>query len=300
MIKIAYSDRFVLDLPESHRFPMIKYELIKEQLLYEGAIEEENLFDPGLIEEDIILLTHDLSYWNAIKQRSLTPKAYRKIGFPSSDKLVKRSMSSANGTLQAALIALKEGVAMNTAGGTHHAYADRGEGFCLLNDIAITINYLTHQKRIEKALIIDLDVHQGNGSAVIFQGNPNVFTFSMHGKDNYPIPKEISDIDIALPTGTKDDMYLSILQENISALIDDHEPDILFYQGGVDVLATDKLGKLSLTKQGCKERDEIVIENAHQRSIPLVTTVGGGYSARVADTVDAHCNTFRTVINYYS
>ncbi len=185
---------------------------------------------------------------------------------------------------------------MNVAGGTHHAYPDRGEGFSMLNDIAIAAAYLLVRHLIKKILIVDLDVHQGNGNAYIFAQNPSVFTFSMHGQDNYPLKKEKSDLDIALPTGTPDEVYLKLLAEHLPRLINHHKPDLIFYQAGVDVLATDKLGKLSLTKQGCQQRDTLVFEHGRRHQIPVVITMGGGYSERMADIVDAHCNTFQAAL----
>ena len=208
MIKIAFNERYVLDLPEGHRFPMLKYELIRQQLVYEGTINEKQLYDPGLCEEELVLLTHDKAYWERFKSLSLTPKEMRKVGFPLSVQLLRRSLASANGTKRSSDFALENGIAYNIAGGTHHAYTNRGEGFCLLNDIAIASNYLIKYKNIDKILIIDLDVHQGNGTAQIFQNNKQVFTFSMHGKDNYPLKKEHSDLDIALNSGTEDELYL--------------------------------------------------------------------------------------------
>lgn len=299
MIKIAYSDKYVIDLPEGHKFPMIKYELIKEQLLYEGTITSENLYDPGLVAEEIILTTHTSAYWNALKSQQVDERIIRKIGFPMSEKLVNRSRSSVNGTVNAALHALKHGIAFNIAGGTHHAYADKGEGFCLLNDIAVASNYLIREKLAKKILIIDLDVHQGNGSAKIFESNETVFTFSMHCQDNYPLKKEQSDLDISLPAFTCDNTYLAALYDALPSLLSKVNPDFIFFQAGVDVLETDKLGKLSLTKDGCKKRDEYVLTSCKSASIPLAISMGGGYSAQIRDIVDAHCNTYRLAFDIY-
>jgi len=293
MIKIAYSDRYVLELPEKHRFPMLKYELLKDQLLYEGTITTDNLHDPGLVEEDVVLLTHTLDYWEKLKCLRLTDREIRKIGFPRSEKLVKRSRSSVMGTVYASMQALEHKIAFNSAGGTHHAYTDRGEGFCLMNDMAVAANYLLSQNLVQKVLIVDLDVHQGNGTAEIFQNKKEVFTFSMHGADNYPLKKEKSDLDIALKTNTDNYTYLTLLKDTLPKLVDSHKPDFIFYQAGVDILHTDKLGKLALTKDGCKERDEIVLGTCLAHDIPVAVSMGGGYSERIADIVDAHCNTYR-------
>ena len=198
-----------------------------------------------------------------------------------------------NGTLQCVHYALQYGVAMNIAGGTHHAFTNKGEGFCLLNDIAIAANYLLDNKLAKQILVVDLDVHQGNGTAEIFKNEPRVFTFSMHGANNYPLLKESSDLDIGLPDYTEDKFYLKTLQSNLSNLLDQQQPDFIFFQSGVDVLATDKLGRLSLTREGCKSRDRIVLQTAKDNQIPLVASMGGGYSSDFKDIIEAHANTYR-------
>lgn len=298
-ILLFFSDQYLYKLPEHHRFPIDKYILTKEQLIYQGLILPYQLIDPGLIEESSILLVHTSEYWQQIKTLSLDPKAIRRIGLPLTTVSVNRARSSVAGTLQAGWSALERGVSMNLAGGTHHAYPSSGEGFSMLNDIAIASMHLLRQNHVKKILIVDLDVHQGNGNAFIFQNNPAVFTFSMHGRDNYPLKKEKSDVDIALPTGTGDSQYLQILSDQLPKLINHHRPDLIFYQAGVDVMATDKLGKLALTKQGCKERDLIVFEQSERHQIPVAITMGGGYSERMADIVDAHCNTFQAAMEVF-
>ena len=197
------------------------------------------------------------------------------------------------GTIDCAEYALQYGIAMNIAGGTHHAFTDRGEGFCLLNDIAMAAHYLLNHKNFSKILVVDLDVHQGNGTAQIFRNDPRVFTFSMHGAHNYPLQKEKSDLDIPLPDGTDDTFYLNLLKKHLPQIIDDFEPEFVFFQSGVDVLATDKLGKLGMTIAGCKERDRIVLTTCKQNNLPVVASMGGGYSERIAYIVDAHANTYR-------
>ena len=299
MIKIAYSDRFVLDLPEEHKFPMIKYELIKEQLLYEGTITEDNLFDPGLIDEEIVRLTHDATYLQRVKSQALTKHEIRRIGFPMTEKLYKRSLSSSCGTLYAVKNALRYGIGFNTAGGTHHAFKAKGEGFCILNDIAISSNWLLNTNEVQKILVVDLDVHQGNGTASIFENNSKVFTFSMHGADNYPLKKEKSDLDIGLKAYTEDETYLGYLKHHLPRLIESEKPDFIFYQAGVDIIESDALGKLNVSRQGCKQRDEIVLEACYNNGIPVAVSMGGGYSPRVADIVDAHCNTYRSAFQIY-
>ncbi|MEL7532110.1 MAG: histone deacetylase [Bacteroidota bacterium] len=293
MLKIFHSDRFVPKLPEGHRFPISKYQLIREQLLYEGTILESQLEECQAIEAEYVLAVHQADYWQRFVSLSFSDREVRRMGFPQSESLVDRSRRSCYGTFAAAKSALKYGIGMNIAGGTHHAYADHAEGFCLLNDIAISAHDLLKTGAVKKVLIVDLDVHQGNGSAVIFAEEARVFTFSMHGKDNYPLRKERSDLDIALPTRTQDNEYLNRLREQLPRLIERVKPDLIYFQSGVDVLESDKLGHLSLTRQGCKTRDRIVMEACAERQIPLVVAIGGGYSERLVDTVEAHANTFR-------
>lgn len=293
MLKISWSPLFHHPLPEGHRFPMEKYSLLPEQLLYEGSISSENIYTPGLLSEHDLLLTHTETYWHKLKTGCLSRKEIRKTGFPFSHQLVERGRTIAQGTIENAFFAMQYGVAINGAGGTHHAFTDRGEGFCLLNDIAIAANYLLAQKTIKKALVVDLDVHQGNGTAQIFRNDPRVFTFSMHCAANYPLQKEESDLDIALPAGYGDRAYLEKLYNILPRLFDQEEPDIVFYLSGVDVLATDKLGKLKLSIQGCKDRDSFVLHECKRREVPVAISLGGGYSPKITDILEAHCNTFR-------
>jgi acetoin utilization deacetylase AcuC-like enzyme len=293
MLKIAHSSIYQHPLPEGHRFPMLKYELIPEQLIYEGTCTSENFFFPNPVDEKWILRTHSKAYWEDLKNLRLDPKMIRKIGFPLSADLILRETIITQGTIDCCHFALENGIAMNVAGGTHHAYTDRGEGFCLLNDVGIAANYLLDNQLATKVLVIDLDVHQGNGTAEIFQNDPRVFTFSMHGKENYPLHKEKSDLDIELDTFTKDDVYLDLLKNTLPNLIYRQKPDFLFYISGVDILETDKLGKLSVSLQGCYRRDEFVFQQAIQHHLPIVVSMGGGYSPQIRDIVEAHCNTFR-------
>lgn len=293
MLKIAYSPIYHHPLPAGHRFPMEKYTLLPEQLLYEGTVKESNFFTPQPATPETILLTHEATYWNKLCSLALSPSEVRKTGFPLSAQLVLREQVINQGTIDCALYALEYGVAMNIAGGTHHAFADRGEGFCLLNDIAMAANFLLHHQKVRKILIVDLDVHQGNGTAKIFENQPCVFTFSMHGEKNYPLQKERSDLDIPLKDGTDDDTYLSFLDRNLKRLLDEVEPEFIFFQSGVDVLATDQLGRLSLTLQGCRQRDKLVFELCKKNNVPVVASMGGGYSPKIATIVEAHANTFR-------
>jgi acetoin utilization deacetylase AcuC-like enzyme len=245
------------------------------------------------LEEKWILLAHDIHYWKRLDTLGLGASEVRRIGFPLTRDLVTREITIANGTIQCALFALQNGIAMNIAGGTHHAFTDRGEGFCLLNDIAMAAHYLLHEKLANQILVVDLDVHQGNGTAQIFRHDPRVFTFSMHGQNNYPLQKERSDLDIGLPDFTSDQYYLETLQTNLMQLLDQVKPDFIFFQSGVDILATDKLGKLSVSRAGCKQRDHLVLQAAKRNGIPLVVSMGGGYSPDFRDIIEAHANTFR-------
>ena len=293
MLKIAWREEYKHPLPENHRFPMEKYELIPEQLLYEGTIEQANLFAPQKLSEEAILNCHTPEYWEKLKGLKLTRSEERRTGFPMSEALVNRETIINQGTIEAAEYAIKYGVAMNVAGGTHHAFSDRGEGFCLLNDIAIAAKYLINNNLAKQVLVVDLDVHQGNGTAEIFQNDPSVFTFSMHGGHNYPLQKEKSDLDIPLPDKCDDQFYLKLLYENLPRLIDEVEPDHIFFQSGVDILSTDKLGRLGVSKAGCKRRDQYVFKKAKENGIPITVVMGGGYSEKIADIVDAHANTYR-------
>lgn len=293
MLKIAWSDIYAHPLPRGHRFPMSKYELLPEQLLYEGTITRDNLFTPNYCPEEYITATHCSHYWGRLKEGELSRKEIRRTGFPFSFQLILREVSIMEGTRQAADYALDDGIAMNIAGGTHHAFTDMGEGFCLLNDDAISARYLLDTKRVSQVLIIDLDVHQGNGTAEIFRDEERVFTFSMHGGKNFPYHKQTSDWDIPLDDHTDDRTYLAILQEALPRLLDRVEPDIVFYLPGADVLASDKLGRLDVSIQGARERDRMVMEQCKKDGIPIVISMGGGYSERIADMIETHANTYR-------
>lgn len=292
MIKIAYCDLYAHPLPEGHRFPMLKYELIPQQLLHVGKIVPEQLFCPEPAHEDVILLTHEKTYWEQLRDLTLPYKEQRRIGFPLTARLLEREIRIVQGTIDGALSALKYGLAFNVAGGTHHAGSNWGEGFCLLNDQAIAANYLISNNLCRRVLIIDLDVHQGNGTAEIFLNEPQVFTFSMHSAKNFPFRKERSDFDLPLEDDTKGDKYLSLLREHLPAVIKIFRPEFVFYLSGVDVLETDKLGRLKLSKSETAERDRIVFETCKSYNLPVQVCMGGGYSVNIKDIVDAHCNTF--------
>jgi len=278
---------------------MIKYDLLPQQLLHEGTCTSENFFEPEIPNDKYILAVHDPEYFYDLINIKIPPRAARKIGFPLSEVLVERERIIADGTIKGCEFALEHGIAMNIAGGTHHAYTDRGEAFCLLNDQAIGARYLQSQNKARKILIADLDVHQGNGTAQIFQQDPSVFTFSMHGISNYPFKKESSDLDIPLKKGTTDKEYLGVLKDVFPELLEKERPDFIFYLCGVDVLATDKLGTLALTTEGCKMRDEFVLTTCRNYGIPVQCSMGGGYSKEIRLIVEAHANTFRLAQELY-
>lgn len=294
MLKVAWSSVYCHPLPEGHRFPMEKYNLLPEQLIYEGTLYEKNFFTPALLPEHVILRIHTPEYWQKLHRLALSPKEVRHTGFPLSEKLIERERIIAQGTIDCTQFALQHGVAMNIAGGTHHAFANRGEGFCLLNDIALAAQYLLDHAQASRILVVDLDVHQGNGTAAIFRHESRVFTFSMHAANNYPRQKEQSDWDIALPDGTADKAYLYQLEQALDKLFTNFCPDFVFYQAGVDVLSGDKLGRLALSITGCRRRDELVFKYCQQQSAPVVVSMGGGYSPRLAHIIEAHANTYRT------
>lgn len=299
MLRIANHALYTHPLPQGHRFPMEKYDLLPKQLLYEGTCKEEYFFEPRFASEAAILAVHDEEYFKKLKELSLDRKAVMAIGFPLSKQLVDREQMIAGGTIMAAEAALEHGIGMNIAGGTHHAYTYRGEGFCILNDQAIAARHLQREHGIGKILFIDLDVHQGNGTAQIFENDESVFTFSMHGRKNYPFVKERSSLDIELDDGVEDQEYLEILKQTLPTLIREESPEFIFYQCGVDILATDKLGKLSCSVQGCRERDRFVLESCKEFGVPVECSMGGGYSRELRTIIDAHSNTYRLAQEIY-
>lgn len=298
-LKIAYHPLYAHPLPEGHRFPMMKYELIPEQLLHEGTITVNDLFNPPPATEEDILRTHDTFYWEQLRELTLPVREQRRIGFPLTERLLERELCIAQGTIDGARYALENGVAFNVAGGTHHAGSGWGEGFCLLNDQAIAANYLLNYGLASRILIIDLDVHQGNGTAQIFENDSRVFTFSMHGADNFPFRKEKSDLDIGLKSGTGDNEFLASLDMALNDILERHQPDFVFYLSGVDVLAGDKLGKLALSPEGCRRRDELVFKLCKAHKLPVQVSMGGGYSPDIMTIVEAHCQTFRVAKDIY-
>ena len=294
MLKIAFDKDYIHPLEKNHRFPMVKYELIPEQLLREGSCSSDNFFIPGIASKNEIIITHESKYYDKLSTLSLSKKEERPIGFPMSKELILREKKIVKGTIECCNFSIDNGVAMNIAGGTHHAFYDRGEAFCILNDQSIAANVLLNEKKgINKILIVDLDVHQGNGTASLFRGREDVFTLSFHGKNNYPFRKEKSDFDYDFDDHTDDYFYLDKLRKYLPEIIDSFEPDFIFYLSGVDILKNDKLGKLGLSIEGCKERDRFVLETCKKNNIPLQISMGGGYSSNLRDIIEAHSNTFR-------
>ncbi|WP_010182393.1 histone deacetylase family protein [Aquimarina agarilytica] len=297
MLKIAFHPCYEHPLKKGHRFPMEKYDLLPKQLLHEGTCTVDNFFEPKIVAETDVLRVHTEEYFFNLRALNLPKSEVRAIGFPLSETLVNRELIITQGSIDACKYAITNGIAMNIAGGTHHAFSNRGEAFCLLNDQAVAAAYLLHHKLAKKILIVDLDVHQGNGTAEIFKHNSKVFTFSMHGEKNYPFRKEISDLDIALPNGTDDQSYLSVLKRTLPKLFKQEQPDFVFYLSGVDILVSDKLGKLSCSLAGCMERDRYVLEFFYANSIPVMCSMGGGYSPDIKTIIEAHANTFRIANN---
>ncbi len=290
---VAYHPSYIHAVPSNHRFPMEKYGLIYQQLQYEGLLESGEFLTPDSIDLKHVEQVHSPSYLQKLLNLDCSPREQRVSGFVHNEDLINRELRIMEGTRMCAEAVINGGVALNIAGGTHHAFSDRGEGFCLLNDQAIAAKWLLDQGLFQRILIVDLDVHQGNGTAEIFADVPEVYTFSMHGGANYPIHKEKSDRDIDLETFTDDKTYLSKLKSELSRILEEFNPDFLFYQCGVDILESDKLGKLKVTQNGIRLRDEFVLNCAKQRNIPLVCSMGGGYSKEVRDIVNAHMHVFR-------
>ena len=292
MLKIAFNKVYNHPLENNHRFPMRKYDLIPSKLLDENICKKNNFFDPGDIEEQNILLTHDKKYYEDLLNLNLEKKDSRSIGFPLNKELIYREKKIAQGTIECSLFSIEYGVSLNIAGGTHHAFKAKPGAFCMLNDQAIAANFLLKKKLVERIMIVDLDVHQGDGTASIFSNESRVFTLSFHGKKNYPFKKQISDFDCEFDDGTNDTLYLNKLKNVLPDLIKKFSPQFVFYLAGVDVLENDKLGRLSLSMKGCKERDAFVMNCCMKNRIPLQISMGGGYSSSIDDIVQAHCNTF--------
>ncbi len=297
-MRVCFSDRYQVPLATTHQFPMPKYRMTRDRLLAEGTLTHWHLIEPGLATDEDILLVHDHNYWQRCTTGMLSAAEVRRIGFPWSEALVVRARAAVQGTIIAAKNALRDGVASNLAGGTHHAFPDHGEGYCILNDIAIATRVLQRDALARRVTVIDCDVHQGNGTAAVFNGDPEVFTFSMHGEKNFPLRKETSHLDVGLPDGIGDEEYLNVLLEYLPSIIESFRPQIVFYQAGVDPHERDRLGKLKLTLEGLRQRDEFVIGTCRAVGIPVVTTMGGGYGKEISETVEGHCNTVRVALKF--
>ena len=293
-MKVFYSDHFVLPLPEGHRFPMVKYSMLRERVERDGICGPGELSTPRAVTDQEILRAHDLDYLNRVVSGTLTQKEIRRIGFPWSQKMVERSRRASGGTLSACLAALDEGFAANLAGGTHHAFSDKGEGYCVFNDSAIAARAVQAAGLAERVVVIDTDVHQGNGTAAILTGDPKVFTFSIHGAKNFPFNKEESDLDAPLPDGAGDTEFLATLERCLQVALDAADADLAIYLAGADPFEKDRLGRLSVTKAGLAERDRIVLETCKERAIPVAITMAGGYARKVQDTVDVHFQSIRS------
>jgi len=290
---VSYTDRYTCEIGEGHRFPMGKYMLVRDRLLADGTLGPGDLAEPEPAPDDDLLLVHTEDYVARLSRGDLTAREVRRLGFPWSPGLVLRARAAVAGTLAAARRALDLGYGANLAGGTHHAFPGHGEAFCVLNDMAVTIRRLRRDGRVRRVAIVDCDVHQGNANAEIFAGEPDTFTFSMHGSGNYPLYKKASSIDIELPRGTGDDEFLGALDSVLPGLIDRFRPDLVLYQGGVDAHEHDRLGTLSLTTEGLALRDRYVFETCREAGVAVVSTMGGGYGRELATTVEAHANTVR-------
>ncbi len=293
-MNLFYADHFHLPLPDGHRFPITKYRLLRARLAAEPRLRDCRFVVPRAAPDDWLLLAHDAGYLRRVCQGTLSPLEIRRIGFPWSPQLVERSRRSVGGTVAAARSALLAGAAANLAGGTHHAFADQGEGFCVFNDAAVAVRVMQHEGRLARALIIDCDVHQGNGTAAILRDDPSVFTFSMHGARNFPLRKQPSDLDVPLPDGCDDDTYLAALQTHLATALDQAAAELAIYIAGADPFAGDRLGRMKLTKPGLAERDRFVLQSCFRRGIPVAIVMGGGYAHDVSDIVDIHAGTILT------
>jgi len=287
------SAKYSFPLPEGHRFPISKYALLRERVIEDGIVEAEHLHDPARVSREDLLLVHSADYIDRFTTGRLSADEERRLGFPWSPALVERSYRAAGGTLEAAAYAVAHGIAMNLAGGTHHAFPSHGEGFCVFNDTAVAIRALQRDGRIRRALVVDLDVHQGNGTHAIFAGDESVFTFSMHGGKNYPFHKVAGCLDIELNDGTNDDEYLDQLFHTLPTAIAKSRADLVVYLAGADPHENDRLGRLRLTFDGLARRDAFVLEQVREVGLPVAVTIAGGYGRSIDDTVRVHATTAR-------
>ena len=289
---VFYTPYYYADIGEGHVFPIRKFELVRDLLLREGTLAPAEVVEPRPASVADVLLAHTDDYVTRLRAGALTEREVRRLGLPWSKALVRRSFHATGGTIAAARAALRDGVGSNLAGGTHHAFPDHGEGFCVLNDVAVAVRVLRRDRLAERVAVVDLDVHQGNGTAAIFEGDGAVFTFSMHGAKNYPLFKTRSSLDVELADATGDEEYLDALARHLPRVFG-HAPDLVFYLGGADPYAGDKLGRLALSMGGLRARDEMVLRACRDRGVPVATVMSGGYAADIADTVEIHANTIR-------
>jgi len=293
-MQVFYTPRYYADIGPGHVFPIRKFQLVRDKLLAEGTIEPSEIVEPSPAPLEDVLLVHTTDYISRLCSDNLTTKEIRRLGLPWSESLVQRSFYAVGGTLDATRASLAEGYSSNLAGGTHHSFSDRGEGFCVLNDVAIAIRAMRARKLIQRAAIVDCDVHQGNGTATIFAGDDDTFTFSIHGANNYPLFKAQSTLDVELSDGTSDIQYLDTLAKHLPAVFA-ADPEIVFYLAGADPYKGDKLGRLALSIDGLRERDAYVLRECYEREVPIVTVMSGGYGKDINDTIEIHCNTIRMV-----
>ncbi len=291
-MRCAYHTDYFLPLPSGHPFPMAKYPLLCARLLRDGVVAPEDLIQPVEATVDILRLVHTCEYLDRLATGALDAAAVRKLGVPWSPALWRRSRLAAQGTLEAARAALEDGLAGNLAGGTHHAFPSHGEGFCVLNDVAIAIRVLQRAGSIQRALVIDLDVHQGNGTAAIFDGDADVLTFSVHGERNYPVRKMCSTLDVGLADGVGDDEYLELLERNLAGILANFSADLVFYLAGVDVVQGDRYGRLALTDMGLRRRERQVLETCRRAGLPVAITIAGGYAVTPERTAELHAIVF--------
>lgn len=304
-MRAFYTDRFVLPLPEGHRFPMSKYSRTRDRCLAEAVLRPDELAEPPAVEWDELALVHDPGYLRRVREGGLSSPEQRRIGFPWSPEMVERSRRSVGATLAASRVALAEtaergwGVAVNLAGGTHHAYPEHGEGFCVFNDAAVAIRVLQREGAVRRVAVLDCDVHQGNGTAAVFATDPTVFTFSIHGARNYPFRKERSTLDVELPDGAGDDAFLAALELHVPHLLADFRPDLAIYLAGADPFHQDRFGRLKMSKEGLAERDRLVLSACRDAGVPVAVAMAGGYARDTEDTVDIHVATIRTAVRVY-
>ena len=295
-LKAFYSDRFVLPLPQGHRFPMQKYRLLREAVA--ESLSEVEFFEAPHTTDGVLALAHHPRYIRNVISGTLSPEEQKAIGFPWSPEMVERSRRSTGATIAACRAAMSDGFAVNLAGGTHHAQADRGEGFCVFNDAAIAARLMQAERLVSRVAIVDLDVHQGNGTASILANDDSVFTLSLHGENNYPFTKAVSDLDVALPDGTQDDAYLAALEQALSDMFVRFAPQLIIYLAGADVYEGDRLGRLKLSKNGLAARDQLVMQAAYERRLPVAIAMAGGYAREIAETVAMHLQTVSIAAAY--